>query len=304
MKIYIIGIGGVGGYLGGRLAKTNNNITFVARGNYQAIKKEGLKIKSLSGSFKIKPVQVIKKISEIKNPDLIIFTVKTYDTKNVAKKLATIVNKNSQIITFQNGIDNDLEIKKYIKNISIYPGIIYTVSKKTKPNLIEQTETPQKFVKELIFGDRDKPYNSKLENIQKIFKKAGIDSKISKNIIKDLWFKYIFISAFSGMTTVCNSTIGKILDNPFTKSTYEKCIKETIKIAKAMKVNIPQNTFKIIMTISNKTNPKSKSSLLADITNKRKNEIETLNGKIVKLAKEKNINVPINEFIYGIIKLL
>lgn len=88
MKIYIVGTGGVGGYFGGKLAKAGNDVTFVSRGSFfNAMKQQGLTVKTVDGSFKINPVQVIDSIDKIVDPDLIIFSVKTYDTETVAKQL-------------------------------------------------------------------------------------------------------------------------------------------------------------------------------------------------------------------------
>ncbi len=303
MKIYIVGTGGVGGYIGGLLAKTGNDVTFVARKrNYYTIKEKGLTVKTIKENFKVKPAKVINSISKIKNPDLIIFTVKTYDTAKVAKKLAETINPNTQIVTFQNGIDNDIQIKKYKKKAKVYPGIIYTVSTKTKPGIIHQTETPLKFVHELIIGDRKNTNKPKIIKIINLFKKSKIDAVISNDIKKDLWIKFIFISAFSGITTAYRSNIGEILQNPNTKSSYKKCLKETINVAKKLKINIPNNTLKTLIKVSEKTNQKSKSSLLIDIENKRKNELESLTGKLVKLARKEKIDTPINNLIYETIK--
>ncbi|OGK35715.1 hypothetical protein A3F60_00920 [Candidatus Roizmanbacteria bacterium RIFCSPHIGHO2_12_FULL_39_8] len=69
-------------------------------------------------------------------------------------------------------------------------------------------------------------------------------------------------------------------------------------------MNVAEDAFDTIMKVTFNTSPESKSSLLVDIENNRKNEIETLNGTLVKFGKEKNIDVPINEMIYGVIKLL
>lgn len=301
MKIYIVGSGGVGGYFGGRLAKTRNDVTFLARGeHYQKMKTEGLTVKSVVGDFQIKPAQVVAKISDISNPDLIIFAVKTYDTDEVAQELAKLVTAKTTIITFQNGVDNDNQIKKYIENAKVYPGVAYVISTKTKPGLIEQTGGLRK----LIFGDRNNPDNPELKKIEKIMKEVEIDATASDDITRDLWKKFMFISAFSGMTAVCRSPIGKVLGNSLTKSLYERCVKEAISVAKALKVNVADDAFDSIMTISGNTAPESKPSLLVDVENKRRNEIETLNGTLVRFAEKKNVDVPINKLIYGAIKIL
>lgn len=301
MKIYIVGSGGVGGYFGGLLAKADNDVTFVAREeHYKAIKENGLIVKSVVGDFEVKPAQVVESISEITKPDLIIFAVKTYDTDEVAKQLASVVNENTIIVTFQNGVDNDNQIKKHIKNAQVYPGSAYVISTKTKPGLIEQTGGLRK----LTFGDRNNPDNSKLKEIEKLMKEAKIDATASNDIARDLWKKYMFIAAFSGMTAICRSPIGKVLGDPLTKSLYERCVKEAISVAKAMKVNVADDALESIMTISGNTAPDSKSSLLIDVENGRRNEIETLNGTLVKFAKQYKVDTLINGLIYGAIKLL
>lgn len=301
MRIYVVGSGGVGGYFGGLLAKAGNDVTFVARReHFNSIKENGLIVKSVIGDFIIKSAKTIKKISEISNPQLIIFTVKTYDTKTAAEELSKVVNDETIIITFQNGVDNDNEIKKYIKNAKIYPGVAYLISAKTEPGIIKQTGG----LRRLIFGERGNPKNSILREIETLMKKADIDAVCSDDVTRDVWKKFMFIAPFSGMTAICRSEIGKILSNPTTREIYERCAKEAIAVAKAMAVNVADDAFETIMKTSTNTAPNSKSSLLIDIENKRRTEIETLNGTLVRFAKEKNIDVPINELVYAAIKLL
>lgn len=300
MKIYIVGSGGVGGYFGGRLAKAGNDVTFVARGeHYKAIKEKGLAVKSVVGDFEIKPAQVIESISEIIDPNLVLFAVKTYDTDGAAKELASVVSGETIVITFQNGVDNDNQIKKYVKNALVYPGAAYVISTKTGSGLIEQTGGLRK----IVFGDRESLGNPKLREIEKLMKDAGIDATVSDDIARDLWKKFVFITAFSGMTAVCRSSIGKVLGDSLTKGLYKRCVKEAISVAKAMKVGLADDALETIMSISRNTAPGSKSSLLVDVENKRRTEIETLNGTITKLAKKYGIDAPVNEVIYGAIKL-
>lgn len=300
MNTYIVGVGGVGGFFGGLLAKAGENVTFVCRGdNYKAIKEKGLKVKSVVGDFVISKAKVVDSISKINNPALVIFTVKTYDTKTVAEELKPVFNKGTIIITFQNGIENDLIIKKITGSNNVYPGAAYVISARTKPGVIEQTGGLMK----LIFGDRNNPANQSLREVERVMRFAGIDASLSDDITRDLWKKYMFIVAFSGMTAVCRGSIGKILTDKTTLGLYERCIREAIAVAKAHGVTVVGDAFENIMTISRNTAPESKSSLLVDIENDRKNEIETLNGTLVRLARNYKIDVPINELIYGAIKL-
>lgn len=257
-------------------------------------------VKSVAGNFEIKSVKVIQSTSEIKDPDLIIFSVKTYDTDNVAKELTSVVNDKTVIITFQNGVDNDTQIKNFIKNAQVYPGVAYVITAKTKPGIIEQTGGLRK----LVFGDRNNPNNPRLQKIEKMMVNGGIDAKNSDDITRDIWKKFMFICPFAGMTALHRKTIGEILSNPERKKQYEDCLKEAILIAKAKGVNVSVNAFEEVMTTSKNTAPASKSSLLLDIENGRKNEIETLNGTLTRFAKELNIKIPVNKLVYVTIKKL
>ncbi|HSB06236.1 MAG TPA: ketopantoate reductase C-terminal domain-containing protein, partial [Thermodesulfobacteriota bacterium] len=84
---------------------------------------------------------------------------------------------------------------------------------------------------------------------------------------------------------------------------YERCLKEAIQVAQSMNIRMEDKAFENILTTSGNFPPDSKSSLLVDIENRRKTEIETLNGSLVRLAKNKKVDVPVNELIYGAIKL-
>lgn len=296
MKIYIVGTGGVGGYFGGLLAKAGNNVTFVARKeSFSALKNDGLIVKSVVGDFEIKPAQVIENISKIKDPDLVLFTVKTYQTEEVAKELVKVINEKTIIISFQNGINNDEKIMKYISNTKVYPGVAMVISAKDGLNTISQTGGLRK----LIFGDRSDPNNQKLKNIEMVMKDAGIDAVMSDDITRDLWKKFLFIIPFAGLTAMYRMTIGEILSNLSTKKQYEDCLNEVIRVAKSLNVNMVDNVFESIMTMTMNTVASAKSSLLIDVENNRQTEIETLHGTLIKLAKEKGVDVPINLEIYS-----
>lgn len=299
MKIYVIGTGGVGGFFGGKLSLAGIDVTFFARGeSYEKIKSEGLVIKSVDGDFSINPAKVINSYDEITNPDLIFFAVKTYDTEEVAKALAEHVTSESVIISFQNGIRNELAIQQYVKSAEVYPGIAYVISAKIAPNIISQTGG----LKRLVFGDKHNSNNQKLKKIEELFRDAGIDAILSSDIEADVWKKYIFINAFAGMTALLSSPIGRILENADYTQMYEDCIRENIAVAKKMNVHLPETIFEDTMKLSRNTNPAAKSSLLIDIENNRRTEIESLNGMIVRLAAECAVDVPVNEKIYRALK--
>jgi len=300
MKICVVGSGGVGGYFGAKLAKAGHDVTFLARGaHYDAIKAKGLLVKSTDGNFQVDNVKVVNSIKDFVNPELVLFCVKTYDTDFAAQELASVVSLNTVILTFQKGIENDFELKKYLTKGEVYPGIAYIISQISEPGVISNTGG----LKKLIFGDRSYANNVKLKTIELLMRDSFINATLSDDINRDLWKKYVFILAFAGMTAICRSNIGKILKDKTTFKLYKDCMQEALNVASILKINLPRTIYDDTLKTTIDTQPESKSSLLHDIENNKQTEIETLHGTLVRIAKERKILVPINELIYGSVRL-
>ena len=125
MNIVIYGTGGVGGYFGARLAQAGHNVTFIARGKHlEAIQQKGLQLKSSKGDFLVYPANATEDMSEIKNIDLILVCVKTWQVEEVSKKIRPVLNENTVIISLLNGVENQDVLcsiidKKHINTISL-----------------------------------------------------------------------------------------------------------------------------------------------------------------------------------------
>jgi len=300
MNTFIIGCGGVGGFFGGLLAKAGKQVTFVTRKEEgRTIKKNGLKVKSVVGNFTIKKADVIDDIGAIKNPDIILVTVKSYDLGGAARQLAKVAGKETIIITFQNGVENDFEIRQSSKKAQVYPGIAYVVASRIAPGVISQTSGGRK----LIFGDRKNPGNAGLKKVEMFLRSAGVDATCSDDITRDLWKKYVFIIPYAGMTSICRSPIGKIMADPTASSLFRMCLEEAAAVAKAMGVQLSKTVIEDTLAYVKKHDPSSKSSMLVDIEHGRRTEIETLHGTLVRLAKKNRIPVPVNSLIYSAVRL-
>ena len=105
MRIAVMGTGGVGGYFGGRLAAAGEDVTFIARGAHlAAIQRDGLKITSALGDATIAPAQASDDAAAIGPVDLVLFTVKLYDTLAAAEAIRPLIGPETGVVTFQNGI--------------------------------------------------------------------------------------------------------------------------------------------------------------------------------------------------------
>ena len=105
MRIAVMGSGGVGGYLGARLAATGQDVTFVARGAHlAAINEGGLALRSGLGDVLIRPAQASDDPATIGPVDLVIFAVKLYDTETAAAATKPLLGPHTGVVTLQNGV--------------------------------------------------------------------------------------------------------------------------------------------------------------------------------------------------------
>src|SRR5688500_5348190 len=112
MRVGVMAAGGVGGYFGARLQQAGHDVVFFARGRHlEALKSEGLTLKSTHGDAKLK-VQVFKDPSETKPVDVVMFAVKLWDTDGAAAQLKPIVTSKTLVIPFQNGVESVERLRK------------------------------------------------------------------------------------------------------------------------------------------------------------------------------------------------
>lgn len=117
LKIAVLGAGGLGSFLGGALARSGEDVTFVTRGNHlHAIRDRGLTVESLAlGKFQLR-VNATDNPSEIGPVDLVLFCVKSYDTEKAMQTITPLIGNDTIVLSFQNGVDNEDKIGRNRQN--------------------------------------------------------------------------------------------------------------------------------------------------------------------------------------------
>ncbi len=297
MKTAIIGAGGVGGYFGAKLSQAGFDVTFLARGEHlKAMLRNGLKVKSILGDFKIDHINATDKITEIEKPDLIIIAVKAWQIKEIRNDLKKIIHTNSLIIPLQNGVLATDELNKTVDKSNILGGLCRIISRIESPGVINHFGVNPA----IIFGELDKSSTTRIEKIQAVFEKAGIDSKISEDIESDLWKKFIAICV-SGLLAVTKTTYGELRELRQTRQMMIDLITEIYLISQRMGVKIEQEFVDKTVSFIDTFPHNSTSSLTRDVWEGRPSEIDYQNGSVVNFGEKYGINTPINKFVYNCI---
>ena len=301
MKILVYGVGGIGGYLGAYLLKTNHEVFFISRGKgFKSIKDNGLRIISELGNINLDNINIVDKIDDANLKfDFVVLAVKLYDLKSVLGNLQKLKYQSFQILPFQNGIFAEEEIENiYGKENTI--GAVAQISSyiDEKNRVIHKGKLATFFVGNYFDGY----YSKKLEILTKDCQSIGLDLRFSSNIKEKLWEKFIFLSAYSGMTTLSSLSIGEIFSNKDLKKMFIQAMHETFKLSEILGVKFRHNPVDLWIEKIKKMPFDMTSSMFLDFKNKKKLELDWLSGNIVVMSKKLKIKSPVHKRITEKIK--
>lgn len=294
MNIVVYGAGGVGGYFGGLLAKAGFEVTFIARGKtLEAIKTNGLQVKSIKGDFIVKP-KVTNDISDVKHPDVIILGVKSWQIEEVAKQIKPVLTKNTLVLPLQNGADNADRLREILNPENVLAGLCKIVSKIEAPGIINHFA----FEPEIVFGEYDNQKSDRVINLKSVFDKAGFKNVISDDIHLDIWKKFLFIATISGIGALTRSKFGVMRSDEHIRSMIYQTAHEIVTIANAKGIGLTNEDVDMVLGVIDQLNPETTASMQRDIMEGRPSELDNFNGYIVKTGKQLHISTPINSFTY------
>ncbi len=289
LKIGVVGLGGVGGYIGAKLIQKNLcDVTLFARGEHlKAIKKDGLRVKDMKEEFVVKPSNLIDSENDNSSKifDILFIATKSYNFKDISTTLNRHSDKDTLIIPLSNGVNHKAELSLYINQGAVLDGCIYILSNIKEPGFIEK----KALTFYLIFGDVKNRFQGKLEALGEVLNQSGLKSKLSQNIEYDCWTKYLLISSFATLTSYLDKPMGYIIEKEGTL--LQELLQEIVSVANALHVEVGekeiQKTIKQVQNIPYE----SKTSMQLDFENGNKTELESLCGYIVKEAKKQGIEV-------------
>ncbi len=298
IRIAILGLGGVGGYFGGLLAKAyykseEIEVIFIARGETQkAIAENGLTIITDDSETVVYPKLVSNNPDEIGILDYLICATKTYDIEESLLSLQQCIAQETVILPLYNGVDAPERIHKLFPENDILQGCVYIISMIFSPGTIRKIG----FYEKLFFGSKTASI-SKLNELQSIFQKAKIESYLVENIEETVWEKFIFISALASVTSYLNQNIGQILSNSDAKAIYVELLKEIEMVAKAKGLQLSDDIVNQTIVKLEKSPKEATSSMHRDYLAGNKIEAASLTKFVVEEALKYGVKTPLYEKI-------
>lgn len=300
MRIAIVGAGGMGSYFGGLLARAGHEVAFIARGEHlQALRANGLKIRSVHGDFEISPVRATDQPAEIGAVDLTICAVKTFDIDTIADVMRPLIGPQTVILPLQNGVETPDQLARHYGS-AVLGGAVWVVSAVAEPGVVHQ----QSQFRRIVFGELDGQDTPRLHTIHDALANSGAVVELTNDIRKVLWTKLLFIASFSGITSVTRAPAGPVMTCAESRSLLERAMREVETVTRAKGLALEPDVVESNMAFCDRMAPDATSSMQRDVIAGRRLEYDAINGAIVRAGRETGIPTPIHEFLWTCLKVI
>lgn len=300
MKILVYGAGAIGAYFGGRLLEAGEDVTFFVRPRRaQQLQRAGLRIQSPEGAFVAPHVQTASDIAELGQINLIIVAVKGYHLEEAIPQIVDIAQrKGAFVMPLLNGMEHITQLQQQLGKDKVIGGFASIIATLNNQGHVLHTSGSSA----IQIGALHEAQQDIIDYLVALNERIHTSIVLKDDILKGMWSKYIFITAFSGITSAMQQPAGSITSNDATLQTAKHIVYEMSAIARAEGIpysdeEIEKEAGRLAKFKSNMT-----SSMHQDMRKGLPIEVEHLHGGALRLAKQHNIATPTIATIYGVLK--
>jgi 2-dehydropantoate 2-reductase len=299
MKLAVYGTGGVGGYFGGRLARSGLDVTFIARGEHlKALRERGLRVKSVHGDFELADVTVTDDPAEVGPVDYVLVTVKSPQTADLASRLGPLLHEHTAVVSLQNGVDNEEKLAATLGERHVVGGAAYIFATIAEPGVINHTGGPTA----IAIGEWTGGTSERVERFVAACHSAGFGAEQTATIRQTLWMKFAFICALAGTTAAIRLPIGEIRAAPASRELFRRLAGEVCEVASAEGVDLPDDLPGRYLGFIDGLEAESYSSLYHDLTHGNPMELDALHGEVVRRGAAAGVPTPMSDALYAVLQ--
>lgn len=319
MKIAIVGAGGIGGYVGAKLALAGEDVTFMVRGaNLEAIRKNGIKLINNDGSEQVAAnVRATNNYEEAGAQDLVILALKANQVEAVADQVPSLFGPDTVVVTMQNGIpywyfhkhggelagrrvesvDPTGKILEKIPAERVLGCVVYPASELIAPGVVQHIEGER-----FPLGELDGSESERVKRVAAVFVKAGLKAPVLSDIRSEIWLKLWGNLTFNPISALAHATLVDICQFQLTRELAAGMMTEAAAVAQKLGASFRVPMEKRIEGAEKVG--KHKTSMLQDVEAGRHPEIDALVGSVIELGRLTGTPTPHIDTVYALVKLL
>jgi len=299
MRILIIGPGALGCLLAGLLSK-KVEVFLLDKDSKRAerLTQQGIFCEGVSGKWQAK-VPVITDVAQAGEVDLVIFCVKSYDTKRALATVKDVIKDRTAVLTLQNGLGN-VEVLSEVIN----PDNVIAVSTSLGVTLREEGKIFYAGEGTTLIGNMDGTIPVALKQVREIFNDSKIETKVSRDIKHVIWSKLVINVGINALSAVTGLKNGQLIECEHTAELLRAAVTEAVKVAKKARVKLLFDDALAKVEAVCEATAGNTSSMLQDVLNRKRTEIDFINGVIVRQGKSAGIPTPVNATLLNLVKAI
>ncbi len=298
LRVAVMGAGGVGAYLGSRLAIAGADVHLIARGAHLAAMREhGLTIVTPEGERSTVNVQATDDPGEIGPVDVVLFLVKSYDTEEAARRLSPLIGTETMVISLQNGIDNEPRIAAVVGERHVAGGAAYILSAIEAPGVVRSNRA------RVVVGEIEPgPPSPRIERFVEVARAGDINASAVDDVRRTKWEKYVLLVAFSAVTAATQLTVGDVRRSPSASAMMRAIMQEAWSVGRALGVPLGDDLVDRQHALVLEQADDEGTSLRHDLLIGHRMELKALQGTLRRLGRETGIPTPWTDAAYAVLE--
>ncbi|HEX2010752.1 MAG TPA: ketopantoate reductase family protein [Roseateles sp.] len=298
MKIAVMGVGAVGCYYGGMLARAGHEVVLIGRPSHvEAVLRDGLRLQTLSFDERVR-LGASTEPEAVRGASLVLFCVKSTDTENAAAALRPHLAADALLLSLQNGVDNAERLRRILPDRQVGAAVVYVATEMAGPGHVKHHGRGELVIEPCAAS----------EAVARELAAAGVPTEISGNVCGALWAKLILNCAYNALSALAQMPYGRLVQGAGdggagVQAVMRDVVAECLAVARAEGVTVPGDVDAAVRRIA-ATMPGQYSSTAQDLMRGKASEIDHLNGLVVRRGAALGVATPANRVLHTLVKLI
>ncbi|MEM4232633.1 MAG: 2-dehydropantoate 2-reductase [Thermoplasmata archaeon] len=294
LEVYVFGAGSLGCAIGGILARKHTVTLIGRRPLVEAVRRKGLVMRG--DIRRVVPLRAFTDLKGLESPRLIIVTTKAYDTAVAAESCADIADKDTMVLTLQNGLGN-AELLRERFGRRAFAGSTTMGAAMLSPGVVKVSGLGRT----IIGADMDR---AGARVIARAFAECGIRASTTFNSAGVIWEKAIVNACMNPITAVLRVRNGVLVENPVVRRLMMAVCDECVQVALAEGVRLPSRDVRARVRWVCRETAGNLSSMLQDVMRGKRTEIREITGAICSRGDRHGIETPLNRALLAMVESL
>jgi 2-dehydropantoate 2-reductase len=299
MKILMIGAGATGGYFGGRLLESGQDVSFLVRkGRAAALARDGLVIRSPAGDVTLPSPPTIQANAFKQHFDLIVVSCKAYHLAQVIEDMAPAVGPESMILPVLNGMRHMDLLEARFGAEHVLGGSCFIAATLDAQGVVRHLNNPHG----LTYGERDGTRSARIERVEQAMAKARFDPRLSTTVMQDMWDKWVFLASLAGITCLMRAPGGDIGAAPGGTQVTLGLLDDCRRVAEACGHAPGDAALQRARSVLTEAGSKLSASMMRDLEQGAQIEADHIVGDMLARGEAKGLDLPMLRVAYAHLK--